>query len=545
MQQNLIVPGLAENVHEADVAEVSVKVGDTIAEGDIILTLETDKAAMELPAEFGGKVTAVRVKAGDRVKEGAVIVVVETTASAAPPAKEAAAPESASAPKAASAPAAEASPKPAAAAPAAAPAAAASTPTVQPVTCPDLGDGKAADVIELAVKSGDTVAEGDALLTVETEKAATELPAPFAGTVRELKVKVGDKLKTGDLVAMIETAAAQAPAATQEVAPTPADAAPAAAPQPLAVSPAPQITAAPPASGQTPHATPSVRRFARELGVDLTQVGGSGRKGRITQEDVQAFVKSVLQGGPSGAGLAPLPAIDFAQWGEVETVALSRIRQLTGENLGRSWPQVPQVTQHDEADITDLEAFRKARGKDAEARGTKLTLVALLLKACAGALKAFPDFNASLAADGKSLIVKRYIHIGVAVDTPNGLVVPVIRDVDRKGIIDLAAELADLSARARERKLKSDEMRGGSFTISSLGGIGGTAFTPIVNWPEVAILGVSRSTMTPVWDGTAFAPRLMLPLSLSYDHRVIDGASGARFTRHLAGLLEDLRGLLL
>ena len=547
MQQNLIVPGLAENVHEADVAEVSVKPGDTIREGDIILTLETDKAAMELPAEFGGKVTAVRVKAGDRVKEGDVIVVLETTASATPPPKEAAAPEPASAPKAASDPAAEASPKPAAAvAPAAAPASpAVSTPTVQPVTCPDLGDGKAADVIELAVKPGDTVAEGDALLTVETEKAATELPAPFAGTVRELKVKVGDKLKTGDLVAMIETAAAQAPAATQEVAPTPAHAAPPAAPQPLAVSPAAQITAAPPPSGQTPHATPSIRRFARELGVDLSRVTGSGRKGRITQEDVQAFVKSVLQGGASGAGLAPLPAIDFAQWGEVETVALSRIRQLTGENLGRSWPQLPQVTQHDEADITDLEAFRKARGKDAEARGTKLTLVALLLKACAGALKAFPDFNASLAADGKSLIVKRYIHIGVAVDTPNGLVVPVIRDVDRKGIIDLAAELADLSARARERKLKSDEMRGGSFTISSLGGIGGTAFTPIVNWPEVAILGVSRASLKPVWDGDRFAPRLMLPLSLSYDHRVIDGAAGARFTRHLAGLLEDLRGLLL
>ncbi len=547
MKQNLIVPGLAENVHEADVAEVSVKAGDTIAEGDIIVTLETDKAAMELPAEFGGKVTAVRVKAGDRVKEGDVIVVLETTASATPPPKEAAAPEPASAAKGASNPAAEASPKPAAAAaPAAAPASpAAGTPTVQPVTCPDLGDGKAADVIELAVKPGDTVAEGDALLTVETEKAATELPAPFAGTVRELKVKVGDKLKTGDLVAMIETAAAQAPATTPEVAPKPAQAAPPATPQPLAVSPAPQITAAPPPSGQIPHATPSVRRFARELGVDLAQVTGSGRKGRITQEDVQTFVKSVLQGGASGGGLAPLPTIDFAQWGEVETVALSRIRQLTGENLGRSWPQLPQVTQHDEADITDLEAFRKARGKDAEARGTKLTVVALLLKACAGALKAFPDFNASLAADGKSLIVKRYIHIGVAVDTPNGLVVPVIRDVDRKGIIDLAAELADLSARARERKLKSDEMRGGSFTISSLGGIGGTAFTPIVNWPEVAILGVSRSSMKPVWDGAAFVPRLMLPLSLSYDHRVIDGAAAARFTRHLAGLLEDLRGLLL
>ncbi len=543
MKKNLIVPGLAENVHEADVAEVSVKPGDTIAQGDIIITLETDKAAMELPAEHGGKVTAVRVKAGDRVKEGDVIVVLETAASAeAPPKESAASAPAASAPE--PKPATSATPEPTPA-PVAAPAAPASG-ALQPVTCPDLGDGKAADVIELAVKPGDRVAEGDALLTVETEKAATELPAPFAGTVRELKVKVGDKLKTGDLVAMIETTAAQAPAAAEE--PAPATASAPAAPHPLAVAPAAQTGAAPPPSGQTPHATPSVRRFARELGVDLAQVGGSGRKGRITQEDMQAYVKSVLQGAAAaatGGGLAPLPAIDFAQWGEVETVALSRIRQLTGENLGRSWPQVPQVTQHDEADITDLEAFRKARGKDAEARGTKLTVVALLLKACAGALKAFPDFNASLAADGKSLIVKRYIHIGVAVDTPNGLVVPVIRDVDRKGIIDLAAELGDLSARARERKLKSDEIRGGSFTISSLGGIGGTAFTPIVNWPEVAILGVSRAAMKPVWNGSAFEPHLVLPLSLSYDHRVVDGASGARFTRHLAGLLEDLRGLLL
>ncbi len=539
MKQNLIVPGLAENVHEADVAEVSVKPGDTIAEGDIIVTLETDKAAMELPSEYGGKVTAVRVKAGDRVKEGDVIVVLEVVKTAGLASAENAAPTPAEAP----APAAT---------PAPTPATAPAGTSVQPVTCPDLGEGKAADVIELAVKPGDHVAEGDALLTVETEKAATELPAPFAGTVRELKVKVGDKLKTGDRVAMIETAAAQAPAAEQQKsAPEtePAKAAAGAAPASGVVAPAGPLAAAPPSSGQTPHATPSVRRFARELGVDLAHVGGSGRKGRITQEDVQAYVKFALQGGAAGAAtgdrLAPLPAIDFSQWGAVETVALSRIRQLTGENLGRSWPQVPQVTQHDEADITDLEAFRKARARDAEARGAKLTPVALLLKACAGALKAFPDFNASLAADGKSLIVKHYIHIGVAVDTPNGLVVPVIRDVDCKGILDLAAELGDLSARARERKLKSDEMRGGSFTISSLGGIGGTAFTPIVNWPEVAILGVSRSSMKPVWDGEQFAPRLMLPLSMSYDHRVIDGASAARFVRHLAGLLEDLRCLLL
>lgn len=536
MEQNLIVPGLAENVHEADVAEVSIKPGDTIAEGDIVLTLETDKAAMELPAEFGGKVVAVKVKAGQKVKEGDLIAVLETTAGGESPQAQTAPP----APAAATEPAPAAAPAPAAPADDAA--------ALQPVTCPDLGDGKAADVIELAVKPGDRVAEGDALLTVETEKAATELPAPFAGTVRELKVKVGDKLKTGDLVALIETAsnAPQAPAA-EEPAPRaePAKAAPAAAPPP---APAPQPGAgAAPASGQMPHATPSVRRFARELGVDLAHVSGSGRKGRITQEDVQAYVKAALQGGATagGGGLAPLPVIDFAQWGEVETVALSRIRQLTGENLGRSWPRLPQVTQHDEADITDLEAFRKAQAGAAEARGAKLTVVALLLKACASALKAFPDFNASLAPDGKALIVKRYVHIGVAVDTPAGLVVPVIREVDRKGILDLATELGDLSARARERKLKPEELQGGSFTISSLGGIGGTAFTPIVNWPQVAILGVSRAAMKPVWDGAAFAPRLMLPLSLSYDHRVIDGAAAARFSRHLAGLLEDLRTLLL
>ena len=550
MEQNLIVPGLAENVHEADVAEVSIKPGDTISAGDIVLTLETDKAAMELPAEFGGKVTAVRVKAGQKVKEGDVIAVIEADAADADAPKD----DAPAAPKTAEQPAAEAAEPDAQTAAERAPAAdTKSAPGgLQPVPCPDLGEGKHADVIELLVKVGDCVSEGDALLTVETEKAATELPAPFAGTVRELNVKVGDQVATGTVVAMVETAAA-APASGE--APGTEQSPPAATPAPLPAQ-APAAASAPPSSdttrtppsGEPAHATPSVRRFARELGVDLSRVQGSGRKGRVTQEDVQAFVKAVMQGSaPAGAGggLAPLPAIDFAQWGEVESVALSRIRQLTGENLGRSWPQVPQVTHHDEADITALEAFRKAQAKAAEARGAKLTMVALLLKVCAGALKSFPDFNASLAPDGKALVVKRYIHIGVAVDTPAGLVVPVIRDVDRKGILDLAAELGDLSSRARERKLKPDEMQGGTFTISSLGGIGGTAFTPIVNWPQVAILGVSRAAMKPVWDGNAFQPRLVLPLSLSYDHRVIDGAAGARFTRHLAELLEDLRGLLL
>lgn len=521
MEQNLIIPGLAENVHEADVAEVSIKPGETISEGDIVLTLETDKAAMELPAEFSGKVTAVRVKAGDKVREGDVIAVLDIEATTAPEADDTPAPKAGDADDGR---------------------AGDTGGRLQPVPCPDLGDGKTADVIELLVKAGDTVAEGDALLTVETEKAATELPAPFAGTVRELKVEVGDKLETGTVVALIETAAAAQstpPAAAERPAEAP-DAEPT-----KAAAPPQAVATDTTSSGQLPHATPSVRRFARELGVDLARVDGSGRKGRITREDVQAFVKAVMQGQGVGGAPATLPAIDFSQWGEIESVPLSRIRQLTGENLGRSWPLVPQVTQHDEADITDLEAFREAQAKAAEARDAKLTLVALLLKACAGALKAFPDFNSSLAPDGKELILKRYINIGVAVDTPAGLVVPVLRDVDRKGILDLAVELGDLSTRARSRKLKPEELQGGTFTISSLGGIGGTAFTPIVNWPQVAILGVSRASMAPQWDGSQFVPRLMLPLSLSYDHRVIDGAAGARFTRHLAGLLEDLRGLLL
>ena len=419
-------------------------------------------------------------------------------------------------------------------------------------------------MVEIAVAPGDQVEEGDALLTLETDKAATDLPAPAAGEIVSIEVEVGEAIRSGARVATLrmksgagagdagatvdrsppgkETARETAPEreSTREPAGKPAQSrAPASEAAPRSV----QLPADAGSASAKAHASPAVRALARELGVDLGQVSPSGRKQRILKDDVHRFVKQALSG-PVG-GTAPLPEIDFSQWGEVDSTPLSRIRQLTGEYLGRSWPQVPQVTQHDQADITDVEAFRKAQQPVAEREGTKITMVAFLLKACASALRAFPDFNASLSADGKALIHKRYVHIGVAVDTEAGLVVPVLRDVDRKGLIELAAELGEISGRARERRLKPDEMRGGCFTISSLGGIGGTAFTPIVNWPEVAILGASRASMQPQWDGQQFVPRLMLPLSLSYDHRVIDGAAAARFTSHLARLLGDLRTLLL
>ncbi|MBL4622024.1 MAG: 2-oxo acid dehydrogenase subunit E2, partial [Immundisolibacteraceae bacterium] len=384
------------------------------------------------------------------------------------------------------------------------------------------------------------------------DKAAMDLPAGFAGKVVAIKVKVGDKVADGDLLAEIEVSAGAA------VVETNAPAQPAveqsvqvisSVPEKPAQSPAAQIPPAVSSSASSAHASPAIRQFARELGADLGAVKGSGRKGRITREDVIAYVKSVLQSGVSssagGAGLQPLPSYDHSRWGEVESVKLSRIRQLTAKNLSRSWPQIPQVTQFDEADITELEAFRKAQKGLAEQRGTRLTLLALVMKAVATSLKNYPDFNSSLADDGEQLILKKYFHIGVAVDTPNGLVVPVVRDVNQKGIFDIAADLGELSSLARDRRLKPDQMQGSSFTISSLGGIGGTAFTPVVNHPNVAILGLSRSAMKPVWDGAEFQPRLMLPLSLSYDHRVVDGAVAARFARDLAENLQDLRRVLL
>ena len=424
---------------------------------------------------------------------------------------------------------------------------------IKQVLVPDIGNYKGVSIIEVAVKVGDVIQAEDNLITLETDKATMDVPSSFAGTVKEVKVKVGDKVSEGDLILLLETsdsAAAPASAPAQTVAP----ATPVAAPAPVAPAPAaaPAPTPAPvtQSSGGKAHASPSIRRFARELGVDLSQVKGSGEKGRVTKDDVQNFVKAALQqprGGAAVGGLQLLdmPSVDFAKFGPVETVPLSRIKKISGANLHRNWVMLPHVTQFDEADISEMEAFRKQIGAEYAKQNIKITPLAFLLKAAVAALQQYPDFNASLDASGENLIRKQYFHIGVAVDTPNGLVVPVIRDVDQKGIVQLAKELGEISAKARDLKLTAADMQGGCFTISSLGGIGGTAFTPIINAPEVAILGVSKASMKPVYQDGQFVPRLMLPLSLSYDHRVIDGASGVRFTTFLGQVLSDIRRLAL
>ncbi|MBL8300030.1 MAG: dihydrolipoyllysine-residue acetyltransferase [Rhodanobacteraceae bacterium] len=451
----------------------------------------------------------------------------------------------------------------------------------QEVKVPDIGNYANVPVIEILVAPGDTVKKDQGLLTLESDKATMEVPAPFAGVVKEIRVKVGDEVSEGSVVAVVDAAEAQSAAPARSVAPPAA----AAKPAPAAISAAAAPAAAPVVAeavkpgidaeiagprtppvpfdasvvmpDKVPHASPAVRLFARELGVDLSAVSGSGRKSRITREDVQNYVKQALAGGaprsaaaaPVAAGgglnLLPWPQVDFAKFGETETRALSRIKKISGANLARNWVMIPHVTQHDEADITDLEALRVALNKENEKSGLKLTMLAFLMKAVVAALKKFPDFNASLDASGENLILKKYFHVGFAADTPNGLVVPVLRDADRKGVFELAKETGELAAKARDGKLGPADMSGGCFSISSLGGIGGTAFTPIVNAPEVAILGVSKSAIRPVWDGKAFQPRLMLPLSLSYDHRVIDGASAARFTSYLGQLLADMRRTLL
>ena len=423
---------------------------------------------------------------------------------------------------------------------------------IKNVLVPDIGGFKGVEVIEVGVKAGEQVTAEQTLITLETDKATMDVPAPFDGVLKELKVKVGDKVSEGDLIALIEAAAGAAPVAAAPSAPAPAPqaapvaAAPAAKPAPVA---APVAAAAPAAitSGGSAHASPSIRRFARELGVDLTRVKGSADKGRITKDDVQTFVKQSLAGGGASTGggalpgLLPWPDVDFAKFGEVESKPLSRIKKISGANLHRNWVMIPHVTQFEDADISELEAFRKQLNTEYAKQNIKITPLAFMLKAVAVTLKHFPDFNASLDASGENLVVKKYIHIGVAVDTPDGLMVPVIRDVDQKGIVQLAQELMEVSARARDKKITAADMQGGCFTISSLGGIGGTSFTPIINAPEVAILGVSRSSMKPVWKDGEFVPRLMLPLSLSYDHRVIDGAAGARFTTYLSHVLSDMR----
>ncbi|TSD52904.1 dihydrolipoyllysine-residue acetyltransferase [Variovorax sp. KBS0712] len=532
---------------EVAVIEVLVKVGDTVKAEQSLITVESDKASMEIPSSTAGVVKEIKVAVGDKVKEGSVVLVVEAEGAAA------AAPAPAAAPAAAA-------PAPAAAAPAAAPVA--SGPV--DIKVPDIGDFKDVAVIELLVKVGDTIAAEQSLITVESDKASMEIPSSAAGVLKELKVKVGDTVNIGDLIAVLEgaagaaapapapaQAAAAAPAAATAAAPAPAAAAPAAA------APAHQPTSAP--TGSLPHASPSVRKFARELGVPLEEVKGSGLKGRITQEDVQNFTKAVMSGqastkasaakAPAGGGdgaalgLIPWPKVDFTKFGTVERKDLSRIKKLSGANLHRNWVMIPHVTNNDEADITELEAFRVSTNKENEKSGIKVTMLAFVIKAVVAALKKFPDFNTSL--DGDQLVYKQYYNIGFAADTPNGLVVPVLKDADKKGILQISAEMGELAKKARDGKLGSADMQGGCFSISSLGGIGGTHFTPIINAPEVAILGLSKGQMKPVWDGKQFVPRLTLPLSLSYDHRVIDGALAARFNAYLGQVLADYRRILL
>ena len=536
---------------DVSVIEVLVSVGDSIEVDSGLITLETDKATMDVPSPQAGVVKDVKVAVGDKVSQGSLVIMLEVGgASAAAPAP---------APVAQAAPAAAPVVAEAVAAPSAP---AADVVAVKEVQVPDIGDASDVDVIEVLVAIGDMITADQGLITLETDKATMEVPAPFAGKLVSLTVKVGDKVSQGTLIATIETVTkGAAPAAVQAA---PVSAAPAVAPQaapaPVNRPPVPHhpSAAAPVATGAV-HASPAVRRLAREFGVDLTKVTGSGRKNRIMKEDVQAYVKYELSrpkataatsvGSGNGGGLQVIaaPKVDFSKFGEVEEIPLSRIQKISGPNLHRNWVTIPHVTQFDEADITEMEEFRKQQNDVAAKKKAdyKITPLVFMMKAVAKTLQQFPVFNSSLSADGESLIQKKYFHIGVAVDTPNGLVVPVVRDVDKKGIVELSRELTDISIRARDGKLKSADMQGSCFTISSLGGIGGTAFTPIVNYPDVAILGVSKSEIKPKWNGKEFEPKLMLPLSLSYDHRVIDGAMAARFSVTLSSILSDIRTLIL
>jgi pyruvate dehydrogenase E2 component (dihydrolipoamide acetyltransferase) len=555
------------------VIELMVAVGDTVAVDQSLVTVESDKASMEIPSSHAGVVQAIKVAIGDKINEGTLLVMLQAAGAAA------AVSAPASAPAAAPAAVPAAAPAPAAAA-VAVPAA---TTGLIEVLVPDIGDFDEVAVIEVMVKPGDTIKLEQSLITVESDKASMEIPSSHAGVVKEVKVALGDKVAKGSLVVVLEGAVA-APAAPAAAAAAASVAVPAAAPAvaaTAAIAAAPvaaqvATTAAPAAAvpaheptapkSALPHASPSIRRLARELGVPLAEVAGSGPKGRITQADVQGFVKNVMAGAVSTAaqtaaqaakapapaaagggeafpGLLPWPKVDFAKFGPVERKDLSRIQKISGANLHRNWVIIPHVTNHDDADITELEAFRVATNKDNEKSGVKVTMLAFMIKAAVAALKKFPQFNASL--DGEQLVLKSYFHIGFAADTPNGLVVPVIKDADKKGIFQISTEMGELAKKARDGKLGPADMSGGCFSISSLGGIGGRYFTPIINAPEVAIMGVCKSSLEPRWDGKAFVPRLILPLSLSWDHRVIDGAAAARFNVYFASLLADFRRIVL
>ncbi|WP_237387619.1 pyruvate dehydrogenase complex dihydrolipoyllysine-residue acetyltransferase [Xenorhabdus sp. Sc-CR9] len=511
---------------EVEVTEIMVKVGDTVEAEQSLITVEGDKASMEVPSPQAGVVKEIKIAVGDKVETGKLIMVFESANGAA-----------------------EVAPAQQAAAPAAAPAPAES----KEVNVPDIG-GDEVEVTEIMVKVGDTIAEEQSLITVEGDKASMEVPAPFAGTVKEIKIAAGDKVKTGSLIMVFEVAGAAPTAAPA----APAAPAPAAEPAKTASAPA----ANKPAEGKNEfaendayiHATPVIRRLAREFGVNLAKVKGTGRKGRILREDVQAYVKDAVKraeaapaAGGGLPGMLPWPKIDFSKFGEIEEVEMSRIQKISGANLSRNWVMIPHVNLFDEADITEVEEFRKQQNKEAEKKqlGVKITPLVFVMKAAAKALEAMPRFNSSISEDGQKLILKKYVNIGIAVDTPNGLVVPVFKDVNKKGIMELSRELAEVSKKARAGKLTASDMQGGCFTISSLGGIGTTGFAPIVNAPEVAIMGLSRSSMKPVWNGKEFVPRLILPMSLSFDHRVIDGADGARFITYINQLMSDIRRLVM
>lgn len=536
--------GAVEDVHvpdigganDVDVIEVCVKPGDTIAEGDSLIVLETDKASMEVPAPKGGVVKSVAIKEGDTVNEGDLVIQLEV-AGAAP---------AAPAPQAA-----------AAAAPAAPAAAVEVAGGVEPVAVPDIGGSTDVDVIEVCVKAGDTIAEGDSLIVLETDKASMEVPAPKGGVVKSVIVKEGSTVSEGDLILELEVAGSVAAPAAAPVASAPVASAPAqaAAPAPAGKAAAATDLVALEKSNKQVHAGPAVRAVAREFGVDLAKVTGSGPKGRVLKEDVQAYVKQVIAAADkapakaaapaAGSGIPSIPEVDFSKFGEIELEKMSKIKKVTAANMTRCWLNVPHVTQFDDVDITDLEEFRKGIKAESEKAGVKVTPMPFLVKAVATALKVHGNFNVSMHADGEHIVHKKYVHIGIAMDTPAGLMVPVIRDADQKSIYQLAAELAELGQKAKNRKLKPAEMQGACFTISSLGGIGGTGFTPIVAAPEVAILGVSRADIKPRWDGSQFVPRNMLPLALSYDHRAINGADAGRFMTTLGSMLSDVRRLVL
>src|SRR5688572_18422679 len=541
----VVVPDIGD-FKEVEVIEVLVKPGDKVAKEQSLVTLESDKATMEIPSPTAGVVKKLEIKAGDKVSKGSPILLLDDKSNGEAPPDE------------------KPKPQPAAQKSTSTPAATQTAAQAMTVPVPDIGDFKEVEVIEVLVKPGDTVTKEQSLITLESDKATMEIPSPAAGVVKEMRIKVGDKVAKGAAILVLESKESAPKEAPKAAKPAPA-AAPAAAAAPIpAPTPAPSTRPVPreprDETVAKPHASPSVRKFARELGVDLSRVQGSGPKGRILHTDVQGFVKGALSGktvptakngGTLPFNLPAWPEVDFAKFGPIESKPLSRIQKLSGPYLHRNWVSIPHVTQFDEADITDLEAFRKAQTVETEKKGFKLTMLAFLLKACVTALRQYPQFNSSLDKSGENIILKKYFHIGVAVDTPGGLVVPVVRDADRKGVFDIARELADISKLARDGKLKPGDMQGGTFSISSLGGIGGTAFTPIINAPEVAILGVSRSAFRPVFAGKdekgndLFKARLMLPLSLSYDHRVIDGATAARFSAYLASVLSDIRKIVL